>query len=166
MNRHTWNPILFKHTHAHTNTLTYTLMYTLICTHHKLYLHSRWVCDWSSDPCHEPVLAPDLLQVCQLPCWAGRHRLCQEPRKVSGLGLLQLLSPDHPSPDQSKIFSITAKKHLLQSGYHAPHLEINNCSPEIETPSLIKILKVVDNREVPLCNIRSRAQGRTTILCM
>ena len=42
----------------------------------------RGVCGGTSDPSHEPVLAPNVLQVCQLPQGAGRHRLREEPGKV------------------------------------------------------------------------------------
>ena len=42
----------------------------------------RGVCAGSCDPSHEPVLAPKVLQVCELPHWTSRCRLCEEPGKV------------------------------------------------------------------------------------
>ena len=45
----------------------------------------RGVCSGESDKSHEPVLASNVFQVCELPQGAGRHRLCQEPGKVSSL---------------------------------------------------------------------------------
>lgn len=42
----------------------------------------RGVCAGSCDPSHEPVLAPKVFQVCELPHWTSRCWLCEEPGKV------------------------------------------------------------------------------------